>query len=127
MIVLAEAIYNDLAVHDGILGYIAAADIYWMAAPEGAGADRIVFKMVSDPALYDSDDKWQRWRFYVTHTDPHQCLRLATVLFEHLHRKDDTFDTFKIDYVSNNENNDPEYVEDLKAYQIIQDYMIYYH
>jgi len=124
---LAEAIHDDLAANTDILTYLAATNIYWLEAPEGSTADRIVFKIITDLPIYDSDDRWQRWRFYILCIDRFDCQALAEILFNHLHRKNTAFDDFKIDYVSGIDKSDPEYIADMEAWQVVQDYMIYYH
>lgn len=127
MIALAEAIYDDLTTHVGILEIITASDIYWIEPKEKSSVNRIIYKRISDVPVYDSDDRQQRWRFYVQHADKHECERLAEVLYNYLHRKDDTFDIVEIDYVSCVQNNDPVFIQELNAFEVIQDYLINFH
>lgn len=127
MIALAAEILADLIVQSSILAYVGNTDVHWSDAPEGSGANRIVFKRISDVPLYDSDDRYQRWRFYIQHTDKYNCERLAEALYNHLHRKDDDFDGTAIDYCACVQNNDPEWLDTLNVYEVIQDYMINYH
>jgi hypothetical protein len=122
----AEKIYDDLSVHPGILGYITAADIHWVTAPQGTKGARIVYKMISDVPIYDSDDKWQRWRFYISHPDWYKCRELADVLKDHLNRKNDGLGTMKVSYVGNLADEDPVFNEDSRLWEIMQDYSIAY-
>lgn len=127
MIGLAEAIYDELSANAAILAYVTATDIHWGEAPMNASVNRIVFRRVADPPIYDSDDRFQLWRFWIHYENRHDCERLAEVLYNQIHRKDDDFSGTDIDYVACVMNLDPVFVSELNAYEVIQDYTIYHH
>jgi hypothetical protein len=66
-----EAIYLILSTDTTLAAYFTVSvlkqilygdDQYYQIMP------RIVFEKISDPKVFDKPEKWQRWRFNITHT-----------------------------------------------------------
>lgn len=125
------AIDNDIKTHlDSIAvltAIIPAASIYWASSPQEDDYPRLVYRRISDPTLYDSDDRWQRWRFFIYHGDKGKCEEVEQILHDYLNRKDDSIGTLDVDYVQCLERSDPEFDNDLRVYWSFIDFRIIYH
>jgi hypothetical protein len=125
---IEDAIYTFLVATSEITDEVAIESICWNEADQDVENPKIVFKNISKPNISDSDDQWQRWRFFITAVDKRDCLRIARVLFNQMHRKDDQLDDdFQVDFINNVSNSDPEYNETSQVWEILQDYRITYH
>ena len=87
---------------------------------------RIVFQMISDPPLYESDDRWQRWRFFVYSDLKNECLNIGDALISALHRlKDATMGDTLMDYVF--KIDDSEVTRNENIYEKYIDFRFIYH
>jgi len=88
-------IYTFISAQSAITSLVNVDNICWVDGDEDTTYPRIVYKMISDPPLYESGDRWQRWRFYVFSDLKTECLTIGDALYNALHRlQDEMGDTF---------------------------------
>ena len=117
---------NIIAYLTGELDFI--DDVFWMEQTKGeTSLPHIVFKQISDPALYQSNDKWQRWRFYITGTTPLSVQELEMDLYDKLNGLSGDMEGKTLDFVQKiGDDSSIEKRED-GYYQMYVDYRFIYH
>lgn len=90
---IKDDIYSFLQTQSGVISLVPASQIGYVDCDETTPYPRIVYKMISDPPLYQSKDRWQRWRFFCFSDDKTECLNIGDSLFTALHRLQDTMGT----------------------------------
>lgn len=125
-----EAIYNHLIAEPLILSEVAATNINWIEADQTTDYPQIVYKNISAPNMYDSNDQWQRWRFFILDKNKVKCKDIAKLIRDRLNRfrgsAHGPFGGVAVDYISLIEEMKIEYRDD-KIFEAIQDYRICYH
>jgi hypothetical protein len=121
-----DDLYAYMITFPALLEKVPAASIGWIDVPVEVTGPKIQFKCVSDPILYQSDDRWQRWRFYIIHADKEECAATAIILKGILHRCYGLFSSTYIDYIALIDEF-PIELRDDQNYEIYQDYRILYH
>jgi len=81
---LEEIIYNYLSSISDSLNNIAIASIGWLDVESNADYPRIIYKKISGSSYDQTHDKWERWRFYVTHADKFECQDIINILNKNL-------------------------------------------
>jgi hypothetical protein len=102
---------------------VGAQEIAWGDYPQNL-TNKIVYKKISDPQLYDFRRDFQRWRFWIQHPDKFLCSLIAEILKDNLNLYRGNFGTEQVSYIFMLDNSDPFYSKDLQSYQIIQDYRL---
>ena len=92
---IKDDIYNFLQLQSGITDIVPASQIGWVDCDEQTSYPRIVYKLISDPPIYQCNDRWQRWRFYCVSDSIEECENIGNALYTALHRLQDTMgDTY---------------------------------
>lgn len=90
---------------------------------------RVTYAMLSDVRIYDSNQRAQRWRFWIcvpqTATSPKAAaLAIGNKLLDLLHEVQGSFGSTYIVWSENVSNQDPQFDENSASWMIIQDYII---
>lgn len=93
-------IYTYLITITDLTDIVPATQIGWVDVDENTDFPRIVFKMVSSPPLYQSDDQWQRWRFFCYSDSKDECEDIGEILIENLNRLQGTMGGKRMSYVA---------------------------
>jgi len=129
-VLLDEAIWTHLSAVAAITAVIPATNIQWSEAAQETTANRIVYRMISAPPQYDSDDEWQRWEVVIIHSNKWTCRQVANLVSDNLHRfkgdNEGQFGGMDIDYIAKISDRDPVLLED-DTYEIIQEYRFIFH
>lgn len=125
---LKDDIYNYLTAISELTDMIGTGNIYWNDAPTDS-VNNIVYKMISNPLKdnSDNDDKWQRWRFWIKHSNKVTCRAIGDLLIDNLNRIRGSIGNSTVSYISILSDEDPLKLDDLDVYEIIQDYRINSH
>lgn len=123
---IKDDIYTFISSQAAITALVAATNIGWVDCDEETDYPRIVYYMVSDPPLYEANDRWQRWRFFAYSDLKDECLDIVDVLDSTLHQLQNTTmgDTY-IDFVSRIDRS--EVVRQELIYEAYIDFRIIYH
>ena len=82
---IKDDIYSFLSSQSSITNLVPATQHGWIDCDEETNYPRIVFKMISDPPLYECNDRWQRWRFYALSDSKTECSNIGDALYNALH------------------------------------------
>lgn len=118
---IQQYIYDFLTAESGMID-----NIYYVEKPENAEYPCIVFKCISSPGLYQTDDKWERWRFYIIGPDQWEVQSISGVLIESLNRLYGDMSGREIDYIAKLDESSIEKRED-NNYEMYVDFRILYH
>lgn len=125
-----EAIYNHLITEPLIIVEVAAKNINWIEGSQSTTYPQITYINISSPNMYDSNDQWQRWRFFIVAKDRVRCRDIAKLVKERLNRfkgaDEGLFGGMAVDYVEIIEDMKIEYRDDSK-FEAIQDYRFCFH
>jgi len=92
---IKDDIYTFISSISSITNIVPSTQIGWIDCDETTPYPRIVYQKISDPPLYQANDRWQRWRFYCLSDSKDECRRIGDALYDALHRlQDDMGDTF---------------------------------
>lgn len=80
-----DDIYTFISSISAITNIVPATQIGWIDCDGVVPYPRIVFKNISDPPLYQCDDRWQRWRFYCLSESKEECRQIGDALYDALH------------------------------------------
>ena len=120
-----EEVYNYLLTVSSLTDIIGTR-LYYVECHETPEYPMIVYKEFSRPTSYQTDDQWQRWRFYILAEDPHVCEDINSILKSNLNRAYGTFGIEEVDYIAH--MNDLEIVfRDDEVYELISDYRVIFH
>lgn len=78
---IQQYIYNFLTSESGFIDNIRWGDELELTQYPG-----VVFKRISSPGFDQTDDKWERWRFYIIGRDPWELDALSGTLITLLNR-----------------------------------------
>ena len=98
----------------------------WIDLPEKSKYPRVTFKAISKPTLYQSTDRWERWRFYIVAANKKTCADIADVLDDLLNNLYGDVDSQAIDYIARIDEGQMERREDGK-YEMYVDFRVLYH
>jgi hypothetical protein len=91
---IEERLYNYLVAQPEILARANRDSIAWCDVEnKNAEYPRLTFKSLSKPPLYQSDDQYQRMRFWVVGPDKFDVQALLDLLKAKLHRLSGDVDT----------------------------------
>ena len=77
---IGENIYNYLVSLSDLLQLINKRSIGYVDVAQDRGYPKLTFNLISAPILYQSDDQWQRWRFWIFAKDQFIVEDIANVL-----------------------------------------------
>lgn len=120
---LDKAIYNHLRGITELTTEIPEESLHWIDADTDAPFPMIVYKCVTDPPLYGSDRKWQRWQFSVIHKDKWKAEEIGNILKINLNNLRGNMGGLSVSNISIAANQDPVKRAD-GLYQKDQDYRI---
>lgn len=101
-------------------------NIYFVEKPEEAEYPCITFKCISSPGLYQTDDKWERWRFYVIAPDQWEVQSITGELITTLDRLYGDMSGKEIDYIAKIDESSIDKRDDNNFEQYV-DFRILYH
>lgn len=123
---IEENIYNYLISFSSLTSRVNPDSIGWIDVPEEYSYPKIKFVVISKPTMYQSDDQWQRWRFYIIAVDKFECQALADILTDILNRLYGLVDGTYIDYVAKIDES-PIELRDDSLYEMSIDFRVLYH
>ena len=85
-----DDIFSYISTVTGITDIVPVNQIGWIDTDENTPYPKIVYKMISAPPLYQANDEWQRWRFWIFSDSKVEALNIGTELRTALHRLQDT-------------------------------------
>jgi len=83
-------IYSFMQTQSGITDIVPVGQVGWIDCDTDTPYPRIIYKKISSPPLYQSNDEWQRWRFWVFSDDKTEVLAIGDELRTAFHRLQDT-------------------------------------
>jgi hypothetical protein len=99
-------IYAYLITISDLIAIVPAGQIGWVDVDENTDFPRIVFRMISSPPLYQSDDQWQRWRFFCRSDSKVECENIGEILIENLNRLQGDMGGKRMSYVAKIDENE---------------------
>jgi hypothetical protein len=100
--------------------------VYFVQKPEEAVYPCIVFKCISSPGLYQTEDKWERWRFYIIGPDEWEVQSISGTLIDSLNRLYGDMAGRDIDFIQKLDESSIEKRED-NTFEMYVDFRILYH
>jgi hypothetical protein len=82
---IKDDIYTFLSAQSAVTALVPVGQMGWIDCDEETSYPRIVYKMISDPPLYQANDRWQRWRFYALSDSKDECRQIGDALYDALH------------------------------------------
>jgi len=122
---LKDDIYTFLSENTSITSLVPVGQIGWIDVDEQAEYPRIIYQMVSAPPLYESDDQWQRWRFYCFSNLKTECKEIADALIALLRGLQDTIGETYVDLIEKIDESEVTRLENI--YEKYIDFRIIYH
>jgi len=125
---LKDDIYAYLNAQSSLTTLIDANGIRWGQMPDTAVTKRrLVYAMISDVRIPESQFRNQRWRFWIcfpkTGTTPKDSsMDCGNVLLDLLHNMRGSFGSTYIHFIENDSNQDPFFDTASNCYIAIQDY-----
>lgn len=123
---IKDTIYTILTNDSDLIALVPATSIGWIDVDENKDYPRIVFKLISAPPLYQSNDQWQRWRFYCYSHLKVECEDIGEALKDLLHGyKGNLVGAQYIDFIS--KIDEVEVTRQEAVYEKYIDFRISYH
>lgn len=123
---IEDNIYNYLISLSAITDLVDPDCIGFVDVEESTTYPQIVFNCISDPQLYQTNDKWQRWRFFIFAKDKFVLREIKSELCTALNGLYDLMDTKYIDYITKLDDT-LIVLRDDKIYETYVDFRILYH
>jgi hypothetical protein len=98
----------------------------FLDVPEGSPVPRVSYKVISSPTFWETDDQWQRWRFFVVAEDKFDCLEIADIIEGLLNRAYGTIGGIYFDFISRLDASEVEQRDD-ELYELYIDYRVKWH
>jgi hypothetical protein len=128
---LSDDIYEYLSSISEITDIVPVDNFGFIDYPTLTDIPYVVYKKVSDPLPYYSyqDDRWQRWRFQLTHSNKKTLVGLAELFIKHLNNYRGSIGTGGsiVSFISCIDNGSPVKMENVNAYELYQDFRINLH
>lgn len=122
---IKDTIFLILKSDSDLLNLVPASQMGHIDVDEDTDYPRIVYKRISAPPLYQSNDQWTRWRFYMFSESKVELENISIELTSLLHRLYGTFGSQYIDYVTIID--DVEITKGETVYEKYTDFRIIYH
>ena len=92
---IKDDIYTFISGISDITDLVPITQMGWIDCDNNTDYPRIVFEKISDPPLYQANDRWTRWRFYCFSNLKVECQEIGEALRSALHGlQDDMGDTY---------------------------------
>jgi hypothetical protein len=109
-----------------LIDYVDPASIGYVDVNVNAEYPRVTYNIISNPELYQTSDKWQRWRFYVSAQDKFLCKEIGDTLTEKLNNCYGLIDGVYFDYIVKLDES-PITKSDDQIYEMYIDFRVLYH
>lgn len=121
-----ESIYDYLTSFSDILAQVDSENIAWVDVPEERTYPRIKYVIMTQPTLFQTDDQWQRWRFYVIGADKIQVKLITDILNQKLNRAYGDIGGLEYDLIVELDRSEMLKRED-RMYETYSDFRVLYH
>jgi len=121
-----ENIHNYLASFADLTQQVDSENIAWVDVPQERTYPRIKYVVLSKPVFHQTDDQWQRWRFYIVGNDKYDVDLIARILKQKLNRVYGDVGGAEFDLIVMLDESEM-ILRDDNIYEVYQDYRVLYH